>query len=106
MGVFRKLKDVLFDIEEDDIPEITKKEEINPIKEIKIPKEEPEPPKPVKKEPTFNFPLDDFDEKPVPSRVKKEYNWDKYKFGKDYDELSKYCNNRKRGLNRFTDNLT
>ena len=27
MGVFRKLKDVLFDIEEDDIPEITKKEE-------------------------------------------------------------------------------
>ena len=37
---------------------------------------------------------------------KKEYNWDNYKFGKDYNELSKYCNNRKRGLNRFTDNLT
>ena len=82
MGVFRKLKDVLFDIEEDDIPEITKKEEINPIKEIKIPKEETEPPKPDKKEPTFNFPLDDFDEKPVPSRVKKEYNWDEEEYRK------------------------
>lgn len=82
MGVFRKLKDVLFDIEEDDIPEITKKEEINPIKEIKIPKEEIEEPKPIKKEPTFNFPLDDFDEKPVPSRVKKEYNWEDEEYHK------------------------
>ena len=82
MSVFKKLKDVLFDVEEDDIPVITKKkkEEIreeNPIKEIKMPKEEfPEIKRkvePIKleeepKENRFNFPID-FDEE-IPSRTK------------------------------------
>jgi hypothetical protein len=76
MSVFKKLKDVLFDVEEEEIPVITKEvkkepiKEDNPIKEIKIPKEEHE----VKKESNFNFPLD-FDEKPM-SRVKKDYDLD------------------------------
>lgn len=78
MGVFKKLKDVLFDVEEDEIPVITKepKEEIikedNPIKEVKIPKEEARIPK---EESKFNFPLD-FNEDPKPSRVKNDYNFD------------------------------
>ena len=37
---------------------------------------------------------------------KKECDWSNYKFGEDYNKITKYCNNRKRGLNRFTDNLT
>ena len=32
------------------------------------------------------------------------YNWDNYKFGKDYNKLTKYCNNPEYGLNGFTDN--
>ena len=45
MSVFKKLKDVLFDVEEEEIPVITKEEkkpvreepkrEVNPIKEVK-----------------------------------------------------------------------
>ena len=34
------------------------------------------------------------------------YMLDNYKFGNDYRELTKYCNNPKYGLNGFTDNLT
>jgi len=37
---------------------------------------------------------------------KPKYNWDHYKFGNDYIELTKYCNNSYNGLNGFTDNLT
>lgn len=77
MGVFKKLKDVLFDVEEEEIPVITKEikkepiKEENPIKEVKIPKEDVA----VKKEiSSFNFPLD-IDEKPM-SRVKKDYDFD------------------------------
>lgn len=78
MGVFKKLKDVLFDIDdEEDIPVITKEEpkEENPIKEVKMPVEEEtekveEKPK---KESTFNFPLDDFDDDELPTRTKREY---------------------------------
>ena len=70
MGVFKRLKDVLFDIEEDELPVITKKEESkeeiktpkykeeNTIKEIKIPKEELSERELMKSESTFNFPLD------------------------------------------------
>lgn len=67
MGVFKKLKDVLFDVEEE-LPVITKKEkeevkipkfeEENTIKEIKIPKEELSERELMKSDPTFNFPLD------------------------------------------------
>ena len=32
--------------------------------------------------------------------------WDNYKFGESFNELTKYCNNSKFGLNGFTDNLT
>ena len=34
------------------------------------------------------------------------FDWDNYKFGKEYVELTKYCNNPEYGLNGFTDNLT
>ncbi|MDD2208168.1 MAG: hypothetical protein PHG03_03745 [Bacilli bacterium] len=68
MGVFKRLKDVLFDVEEE-LPVITKKEkeeeikipkfeEENTIKEIKIPKEELSERELMKSDPTFNFPLD------------------------------------------------
>ncbi len=88
MNVFKKLKDVLFDIEEEEIPVITKedkvvKEEVNPIKEVKMPKEDDiydeivplkrsnfEEEKP-KKESNFNFPMD-FDEE-LPRRNTKDY---------------------------------
>ena len=33
------------------------------------------------------------------------YDWAYYKFGKAFDELTKYCSNPKYGLNGFTDNL-
>lgn len=79
MGVFKKLKDVLFDIEEEEIPVIKKEEvlpEKNPIKEIKIPKEEVVVPEPeVKKPSTFNFPLEFEDEMPTRAN-KKEYYFD------------------------------
>lgn len=86
MGVFKKLKDVLFDVEDDELPVIQKtpkKEEVkeeNPIKEIKIPKEDysaPEVKEPRKE--SFNFPID-FDE-PVPSRTAKK----DYLFDDDFD---------------------
>ena len=32
--------------------------------------------------------------------------WNNYKFGEDYDELTKYCNTSSYGLNGFEDNLT
>ena len=64
MSVFKKLKDVLFDVEEEEIPVITKEEkrpvreepkrEVNPIKEVKMPKEEVIP----TRSSNFNFPLD------------------------------------------------
>ena len=34
------------------------------------------------------------------------YNWNNYKFGKEYDKLIKYCNDPNYGLNGFNDNLT
>ena len=37
---------------------------------------------------------------------KSEPYWENYKFGKDYNKLTKYCNNFKYGLNGFTDNLS
>lgn len=88
MSVFKKLKDILFDVEED-IPVIEKKEkhqtefkkiEDNPIKEIKIPQNEM-PIRETKIETSFNFPLD-FDEKPQ-TRTKRnidDYDLDHPKF--------------------------
>jgi hypothetical protein len=86
MGVFKKLKDVLFDVEEEEIPVITKEEpkeepkviEKNPIKEIKIPKDDFEKEE-VKKSSSFNFPMDDFDE--PRTRSKKSYDFDDDDFG-------------------------
>ena len=40
------------------------------------------------------------------SKQSKEYNWKTYKFAKNEYNLTKYCNNPKFGLKRFTDNLT
>ena len=33
------------------------------------------------------------------------FDWTNYKFGNDYNKLTKYCNNYEYGLNGFTDNL-
>ena len=114
MGVFKKLKDVLFDVEEDDevsnkvIEEqqekerkeineeikkkfenkIEEKEEENTIKEIKIPKEEVPERELIKSESTFNFPIE-IEEKPAPKR--------KRSFEDDFKELPK-----KRDTSDFT----
>ena len=37
---------------------------------------------------------------------KPEFSWSNYKYGKEYNILSKYCNKSEYGLNGFTDNLT
>ena len=37
---------------------------------------------------------------------KPEFRWINYKFGKAFDNLTKYCNDPEFGLNGFTDNLT
>ena len=37
---------------------------------------------------------------------KPEFRWINYKFGKAFDNLTKYCNRSSYGLKRFTDNLT
>ena len=34
------------------------------------------------------------------------FDWSNYKFGNDYNKLTKYCNNPKYGLNDFIDNLS
>ena len=76
MGLLDKVKNILFDEEEIEIPEIKaepkkelKKEEENPIKEIKIPKDDFSD-REYKSETTFTFPIDFEDEEIVP--VKKE----------------------------------
>lgn len=38
--------------------------------------------------------------------TKSEYYWSTYKYGNDYDELTKYCTNSNYGLNGFTDGKT
>ena len=71
MGLFDKIKNILFEEEEVEIPVITKEEiDREPVKvvikeeEETIPerKEEPEMPLPVKKEKTFDFPIFDEEE--------------------------------------------
>ena len=37
---------------------------------------------------------------------KHSYDWSTYKYGRDYDQLTKYCNNRSCGYNGFTDKKT
>lgn len=86
MSIFKKLKDVLFDVDEDDeLPIITEKEtlkkspkykEENTIKEIKIAEEEI---KDKTIESTFNFPID-FEEEPQTRQKRKEYG----EISKDY----------------------
>ncbi len=90
MGVFSKLKDVLFDVEEEEIPVIKRDDkkavtrEENPIKEVKMPKDDIiddfEPLKEEKEEieeipipkREFNFPLDDFEEE-IPTRSNRNF---------------------------------
>ncbi len=77
MGFISKVKGILFDEEEIELPEIkseTKKvehkakedvivEDINPIKEIKVPKDDFSDKESYKSESTFNFPIDFADTK-------------------------------------------
>lgn len=75
MGLLDKVKGILFDEEEVEIPEIKKEtrkepkrevhvEEENPIKEIKIPKDDFSD-REYKSETTFTFPIDFEDEEPI-----------------------------------------
>ena len=38
--------------------------------------------------------------------TKSNYSWSTYRYGSDYNKLTKYCSNSSYGLNGFTDNLT
>ena len=79
MGLFDKVKEILFDEVEEEIPEIKREpknikkseviiheeiEEKNPIKEIKVPKEDFSDKENYKSESTFTFPID-FDDEPI-----------------------------------------
>ena len=91
MGLLDKVKGILFDEEEIELPEISKEpkreirkeriiEEENPIKEIKVPKDDFSD-REYKSESTFTFPIDFEDdelepvkeEKPKPREVREEY---------------------------------
>lgn len=94
MSVFKKIKDVLFDIEEDEeIVVETHKRVVdeNPIKEVKMPKEDREVSQEIvsevpKKESSFNFPLDFDDEIPVKRETPKVDSYDKKGlFDDDFD---------------------
>ena len=74
MSVFKKIKDVLFDIEEDEEETTYEKKSIvkesNPIKEVKMPVEDKDDDvvsEPPKKTSNFNFPLDFDDDLPTRS---------------------------------------
>ena len=73
MGLFDKIKGILFDEEEIEIPEIknehkksivTTKEDENPIRELKIPKDDFKDSE-YKSDTTFTFPIDFDDEEPI-----------------------------------------
>lgn len=80
MGLLDKVKNILFDEEEVEIPEIKKEsrkktdiieEDTNPIKEIKVPKEDFSD-REYKSESTFTFPIDFEDEEPDYKEEKEE----------------------------------
>ena len=105
MGVFNKLKEVLFDVEEE-IPVIEKEEkkivreskvEDNPIKEVKMPKEdlfndfdieETEELPTIKRESNFNFPLDFEEELPKRSN-KNDFFDEEFTLGSNHREPKK-----------------
>lgn len=70
MGLFDKVKNILFDEEEVEIPVIKKeenkiKEEKDPIRELKVPKEDFSDNTSYRSESTFTFPIDFDDEEPI-----------------------------------------
>ena len=78
MGLFDKVKNILFDEEEVEIPVIKKeeikeklKEEENPIKEIKIPKDDFSDKENYKSESTFTFPIDFEEEEIITKEIEK-----------------------------------
>lgn len=82
MGLLDKVKGILFDEEEIEIPEIKKEtrkeikkefieEEENPIREIKVPKDDFSD-REYKSETTFTFPIDFEDEEPEPIKVEEK----------------------------------
>ena len=83
MSVFKKIKDVLFDIEEDEDTSISREtstkvvKENNPIKEVKMPVEENHDDEITSEVPkrnnSFNFPLDFDDDFDVPRRNREDY---------------------------------
>lgn len=82
MSVFKKIKDVLFDIEDDEEETTYEKKNVvkesNPIKEVKMPVEDKDDEvisEPPKKTSNFNFPLD-FDDD-LPTRSDKDSNINK-----------------------------
>ena len=102
MGLLDKVKGILFDEEEIEIPEIKKEtkrerqietEEENPIREIKIPKEDFSD-REYKSESTFTFPIDFEDEEPEPIKVEE-------KPKPRYEEYKQPIRNEKRDYSDF-----
>ena len=102
MGLLDKVKGILFDEEEIEIPEIKKEtrkeriveiEEENPIREIKIPKDDFSD-REYKSESTFTFPIDFEDEEPEPIKVEE-------KPKPRYEEYKQPIRNEKRDYSDF-----
>lgn len=102
MGLLDKVKGILFDEEEIEIPEIKKEtkrerqietEEENPIREIKIPKEDFSD-REYKSESTFTFPIDFEDEEPELIKVEE-------KPKPRYEEYKQPIRNEKRDYSDF-----
>ena len=97
MGLFDKVKSILFDEEEVEIPVIkeTKKEKVKEdykediIKEIKVPKEDFSDKDNYKSESTFTFPIDFDDEEPIPEVKKIEQKKEEKKYIEEYKYVSK-----------------
>ena len=102
MGLLDKVKGILFDEEEIEIPEIKKdnitkehiEEEENPIREIKIPKDDFSD-REYKSETTFTFPIDFEDEEPVPIKVEEKPKQPRY------EEYKQPVRNEKRDYSDF-----
>lgn len=95
MGLFDKVKNILFDEEEVEIPVIKNEkkkedtfvvEEKNPITEIKVPKDDFSDKNNYKSESTFTFPIDFEDEEPVKEVIKPKPRVEEYKTFKTQDK--------------------
>jgi len=112
MGLLDKVKGILFDEEEVEIPEIKKEpkrenkreikkdpvieniEEINPIKEIKVPKDDFSDKESYKSESTFTFPIDFEDDEPIVEKTKPTYVEKKLDYRKETRDYSDFLSRK------------